>query len=519
MPLQVYLDELLSGPKTQFLLLQDNCLEKETRSTLRITLETILAHVMISVHLPTQPHGQGVPTSELSLQSAVSLLDRAITNKMPRYLLSHVTNMVCQSLEEHMIISKVFTSRISTDQPKKWFSRFTYSGCYKNLPGGLSDKNMGLDPLSWQVQLCLVSSILERAVSLYMIFASAPHLANFGKIEEGVQQSGNILSNSLLRSCLWNYVNSRNLMSQKCEAALESMLNDATLRKGLEESIDQTCWNAHGHIPGHEAGHATHHLCKSGYPNGNIERVSGNHICGRELCSGCIWEEDRSSLVADVLRLMHSSLDFVTEKAQMLRQESRDCPASDITQEDLDNILFGLVGAFHECLPSTREITASESVGCILVFFTDMLYYEAENTITDSRLQEYLELLESLSIALLMEETWRRRTSPTPSPHVIESEIIENEWSNVDTSRHERVHWRSPPGSYAREVVGLLQGFLEEPDLLEVTWTSCLQNKWTWVHHQFHRIALECSLVSSLLVNIDLNLFKLSLDGSGPSLY
>jgi hypothetical protein len=46
-------------------------------------------------------------------------------------------------------------------------------------------------------------------------------------------------------------------------------------------------------------------------------------------------------------RMMHSSLDFVTEKAQMLTQESRDCPASDITQEDLDNILFGLIGAFR----------------------------------------------------------------------------------------------------------------------------------------------------------------------------
>lgn len=477
----MYLDELLSGPTTQFLLLQDNCLEKETRSTLRITLEAILAHVMISEHLPTQPHGQGVAASELSLQSAVLLLDRAITNKMPRYLLSHVTNMVCQSLEEHMITSKVSTSRISTDQPKKWFSRFTYSGCYKNLAGGLSDKNMGLDPLSWQVQLCLVSSILERAVTLYMKFASAPHLANFGKIEEGVQQSGNIISNSLLGSCLWIYVNSRNMMSQKCEAALESMLNDATMRKGLEESIDQTCWNTHGHIPGHEAGHATHHLCKSGYPNGNIERVSGTHICGRELCSGCIWEEDHSTLVSDVLHLMHSSLDFVTEKAQLLRQELQDCPASDITQEDLDNILFGLIGAFHECLPSTREIAVSESMGCILVFFTDMLYYEAENTITNNRLQEYLELLESLSIALLMEETWRRRTSTSTSssPQVVDSEVIENEWLNVDTCRHERVDCRSPPGSYAREVVGLLQGFLEEPDLLEVSWTSCLQNKWT----------------------------------------
>ena len=120
-----------------------------------------------------------------------------------------------------------------------------------------------------------------------------------------------------------------------------------------------------------------------------------------------------------------------------------------------------------------------------------------------------------------MEETWRRRTSPSPSPSpkVVDSEIIENEWLNLDTSRHEIVDWRSPPGSYAREVVGLLQGFLEEPDLLEVSWTSCLQNKWTRVHHQFHRIALECSLVSSLLANVDLDLFKLSLDASGPSLY
>jgi hypothetical protein len=73
-------------------------------------------------------------------------------------------------------------------------------------------------------------------------------------------------------------------------------------------------------------------------------------------------------------RMMHSSLDFVTEKAQMLTQESRDCLASDITQQNLDNILIGLIGAFHECLPSTTVITASESVGCILFFLADMLY-------------------------------------------------------------------------------------------------------------------------------------------------
>ena len=62
-----------------------------------------------------------------------------------------------------------------------------------------------------------------------------------------------------------------------------------------------------------------------------------------------------------------------------------------------------------------------------------------------------------------------RVPSPSTSPKVVDSEIVEKEWLNLDTSTHERVGWTSPPGSYAREVVGLLQGFSEEPDLLEVS--------------------------------------------------
>ena len=204
-------------------------------------------------------------------------------------------------------------------------------------------------------------------------------------------------------------------MSQECEAALESMLNFATLRKGLEECMDHTCYHDHGHIEGHGSGYETDRVLKAACPNGNIERSSGTHFCGRELCIVPVWKEDHSMLVADVLHLMHSALNFIAEKARSAGQSFQDNLAADMTREDIDDLWLGLIGSFHQCLPCAGEITAADSVGHVLVFFIDMLYYEAETSISDIKLQEYLEFLESLLISLLMDHISRKSSRKNTS--------------------------------------------------------------------------------------------------------
>ena len=86
-----------------------------------------------------------------------------------------------------------------------------------------------------------------------------------------------------------------------------------------------------------------------------------------------------------------------------------------MTREDIDDLWLGLIGSFHQCLPCAGEITAADSVGHVLVFFTDMLYYEAETSISDMKLREYLELLESLLISLLMDHTSRKSSRKSTS--------------------------------------------------------------------------------------------------------
>lgn len=476
--MQVYIDELLSRPKTQFLFLQNDTLdisEKENRSTEHITMEATLAHVMISAQLDTQLHGYGSRVSELSLQAAVMLLDRAIYDNMPQFILSHVMNMVSQAFKGNMSIpdstidcgtSKESYSLLEYDS-KKWFSRCTSSGYPNNLEGHRFDAVQFSETLPLQVHFCLISSVLERAVSLYMRHSCAPHLADIvNPSTKSCQQAGVFVSSSLLASCLWNYVNFRGVMNQKCEAALEAILNDSVLRKGLGESFDQTCWNGHDHASVQECWHGSDHGCKLGYPIGNIERESGTFFSGRELCSGSFWDEENSSLVGDILHLVHSALDFITEKAQKLQQEVEKAGLSEMTIEDLDNGLLGIVGAFHECIPSIGEVTEFGSIGHVLFFFTDMLYYEAEKTIPESRLHEYLELLQSLVVALLMEDKWRSKASELHQPVHLLSHA--NSCLEADAARQEEFKFGTLPALYAREVVGLLQGFLEEPDLLEV---------------------------------------------------
>jgi hypothetical protein len=263
-------------------------------------------------------------------------------------------------------------------------------------------------------------------------------------------------------------------MSQECEAALESMLNDATLRKGLEECMDQTCYHDHGHIERHGSGQETDRVLKAACPNGNIERSSGTHFCGRELCIVPVWKEDHSTLVADVLHLMHSALNFIAEKARSAGQSFQDNLAADMTREDIDDLWLGLIGSFHQCLPCAGEITAADSVGHVLVFFTDMLYYEAETSISDIKLREYLEFLESLLISLLMEHTWRKSTS---LPRSFDHKCGQNGTVGMDSCRGGENESISP-SCYARKVVSLLQGFLEEPDLPEVNFFFRCKNIW-----------------------------------------
>lgn len=461
--LQVFVDELLCRSKTQLLLVQDGISEKGTQSTSRLTLEAILAHVMISAQAPKGPHEPRTRVCELSLQSAVMLLDRVITDNAPRYLLSHVVRVVSQALEDSTCTLENLHSSAKAEHQKKWFSRFPISGYSNNAESYKINTNCVPDSLSRQVSLWLVSSVLERGVSLYMKFASAPHLANF--LDEGLQPSAAV-SNTLLASCLWNYVCHRGRMNQECEAALESMLNDATLRKGLEECMDQTYCYDQGQIQGHESGQEIDRVLKAGYPDGNIERSSGTHFCGKELYNVPVWEEDHSTLIADVLHLMHSALNFITEKVRSIGETFQDSLTAEMTREDIDDIWLGLIGSFHQCLPCAGEITVADSVGHVLVFFTDMLYYEAETTISDNRLREYLELLESLLISLLMEHSWRKSTS---NPQLFDHKCGQNGTVDVDSHWEEENELKTSPSFYARKVVGLLQGFLEEPDLLEVT--------------------------------------------------
>ncbi|KAG0603039.1 hypothetical protein M758_10G061200 [Ceratodon purpureus] len=459
--LEVFVDELLCRSKTQLVLVQDGSSEKGTRSTARFILEATLAHVMISAHAPKELHEPRARACELSLQSAVILLDRVITDNAPRYLLAHVVRIVSQALEDSMCTAGKFYSAAELNHEKKWFSRFLISGYSNNTGSCKVDTNYMPESLSRQVCLWLVSSVLERGVSLYLKFASAPHLANFvGSVNNGPQLSAAV-SSTLLASCLWNYMCHRSRMSQECEAALESMLNDATLRKGLEECMDQTCYHDHGHIQGHEPGQDTHCVLKAVFSNGNIERSSGTHFCGRELGVLPVWEEDHSTLIADVLHVMHSALNFITETTRSIEQDSL---AADMAREDFDDVWLGLIGSFHQCLPSAGEITAADSVGHVLVFFTDMLYYEAETSISDNKLREYLELLESLLIALLMEYTWRKSTS---LPQLFDHTCGKNRTVDVESCRGGENESISP-SCYARKVVSLLQGFLEEPDLPEI---------------------------------------------------
>lgn len=460
----MFVDELLCHSKTPLLLVQDGIPEERTHSTSRLTLEATLAHVMISARVPEGPHEPRARACELSLQSAVMLLDRVITDNAPRYLLSHVVRVVSQALEDLTCTPENLHFPAQEEHQKKWFSRFPISG-YSNNAGSckINTKHVP-DSLSQQVSLWLVSSVLERGVSLYMKFASAPHVANFvSPLDDGPQSSAAV-SNTSLASCLWNYVCHRGRMNQDCEAALESMLNDATLRKGLEECMDQTYCYDRGQ--GHEPVQETDRVLKSGAnSDGNIERSSGTHFCGKGLYNVPVWEEDHSTLIADVLHLMHSALNFITEKVRSMGDTFQDSLAADMTREDIDDVWLGLIGSFHQCLPCAGEITAADSVGHVLVFFTDMLYYEAESTISDNRLREYLELLESLLISLLLEHSWRKSTS---NPQLFDHKCGQNATVDVDSRWEEQNELKTSPSFYARKVVSLLQGFLEEPDLLEV---------------------------------------------------
>lgn len=453
----MFIDELLCRSKTQLLLVQDSNSENGTRNSSRLTLEATLAHVMISAHAPKGLHEPRARACELSLQSAVMLLDRVITDNAPRYFLSHVVKLVSQALEDFMCSPEKLHSTAKIIHEKKWFSNYlNHAESFK------TDSNYLPDSLSRQVCVWLVSSVLERGVSLYLKFGSAPHLASFvSALDDGPQPSAAV-SNTLLASCLWNYVCHRGRMSQECEAALESMLNDATLRKGLEECMDQTYYHDHGHIQGHELGQETNCVLRAVYSNGNIERSSGTHFYGRELCVAPLWEEDHSTLIADVLHLMHSALSFITEKARSRGHDFQGSQAADMTREDIDDIWLGLIGSFHQCLPSAGEITAADSVGPVLVFFTDMLYYEAETSISDNKLRGYLELLESLSISLLMEQIWRKSTLLS---QLFDHKPGQNRTVDTGTGGENE---STSPSCYARQVVSLLQGFLEEPDLPEV---------------------------------------------------
>lgn len=446
----MFLDEFCCHSKSQLLLVQDEMSERGFLSKSRLTVEAILAHVMISAQAPKELHERRTQASELSLQSAVILLDRVITDNAPRYLLSHVVRLVSHALED----ATGTCENLPKDQPKdqqqlpkdqefKWFSRFPITGSGESCK---IKTNPVPDALSRQVSLWLVSSVLERGISLYMKFASAPHYANL--VDDGPQPS-TAAPNALLATCLWNYVRYRGWLNQQCDAALESMLNDATLRKGLEECMDQTfCCDQ-----GQETEPV---LRRPGSADGNIERSSGTHCCGKALVDVPVWEEDHSTLIADVLHLMHSALTFITNKVRPLE----DSPGADLTREDIDDMWLGLIGSFHQCLPCAGEITAANSVGHVLVFFTDMIYYEAETTISDNRLREYLELLQSLLITLLMEHSWRKSTSKPQ---------VSNGTAEVDPSREEVTELERSPSFYARKVVILLQGFLEEPELMEVT--------------------------------------------------
>lgn len=455
---QVFLDELLCHSKSNLLLVQDEMSERGLLSKARLTLEAVLAHVMISAQAPKELRERRTQACELTLQSAVILLDRVITDNAPRYLLSHVVRLVSHALED----ATGTCENLPKDQPKdqqhlpkdqqhlpkdpefKWFSRFPNTGYGESCKIKASPVP---DALSRQVSLWLVSSVLERGISLYLKFASAPHYANL--VDDGPQRSISV-SNALLATCLWNYVRHRGWLNQQCDAALESMLNDATLRKGLEECMDQTFCCGQGQ-------ETEPVLRRPGSADGNIERSSGTHCCGKGLVDVPVWEEDHSTLIADVLHLMHSALTFITNKVRPLEEDSS---SAELTREDIDDMWLGLIGSFHKCLPPAEEITAADSVGHVLVFFTDMLYYEAETTISDNRLREYLELLQSLLITLLMEHSWRKRTSVPQVP---------SGTADVDPSREENTEVETSPHFYARKVVILLQGFLEEPDLMEVT--------------------------------------------------
>ena len=464
--LQVFVDELFCRSKTQLLLVQDGCSEKRTRSTSQLTLEAILAHVMISAQAPEGLHEPRARSCELSLQSAVMLLDRVITDNAPRYLLSHVVRMVSQALEDSMCTTESFHSTAKVKHSKKWFSRFFISSYTNNVENCKIDTNYLSGSLSRQVCLWLVSSVLERGVSLYLKFASAPHLANFVSSLDNGSQSSAAVSNTLLASCLWNYVCHQGRMSQDCEAALKSMLNDATVQKGLEEYMDQTYNYDYGHIQVPEPGQETDRTLKVAYLNGNIERPSGTHVVGREPWVVPVWEEEQSTLITDVLHLMHSALNFITEKAGSTPQIFEENWEADMNRGDIDDIWLGIIGSFHQCLPSAGEFTAVDSVGHVLVFFTDMLYYEAETSISDRKLREYLELLESLLISLLTEHTWKNTTS---LPQFFDNSCGQNGTADVDSCRRGG-NGSISPSCYSRKVVSLLQGFLEEPDLPEVSY-------------------------------------------------
>uniref|UniRef100_A0A7I4B2P0 DUF7812 domain-containing protein n=2 Tax=Physcomitrium patens TaxID=3218 RepID=A0A7I4B2P0_PHYPA len=465
--LEVFIDELSCYSKTQLVLVQDTKLELGDPSTSRLILEATLAHVMISAHGPEELHDLRARVCELSLQSAVKLLDRVITDNVPRYLLSHVVRTVSRALQGSACISDSSHSSVKLEQEfqknrKKWFSRFPIAGHSNEAASDKINTCFSPHSNSWQVNIWLVYSVLERGVSLYMKFASAPHLANLGRCLDDGQLPSGAVSNTVLASCLWKYVCHRGQMSQECESALESMLNDATLRKGLEESMDQTYCHDHRHMQG--LGQEADLVHQVLYPNSNIERSSGTYFCGRELCNVPVWEEDQSTLISDVLHLMHSALNFITGKVRLVGESFQDNLAADMTRDDIDNIWLGLIGSFHQCLPFARDITAADSVGHVIVFFTDMLYYEAKKSISDKKLREYLELLESLTISLLLEHTWRKNRSFSLP---VDDMFGQNGTMDVDSCSREAQESISP-SCYASKVVSSLQKFLEEPQLLEM---------------------------------------------------